>query len=156
MNEKSKKEALAPTNDMGPLEKELIAEAALLDMSAQEIEDLRAKGAADAVAQRKEMIKKRLREMYRQQELSKIDPSEETVKYVPDFPGSNLIHNRVPICGAIYNGVAFENEREQEIPISKYRDLAYFEFMAKKNERGLNLRNRDDLPNGSIKPPRAA
>lgn len=136
------------------VERELIKEAALLDMKAADIEAIRDKAKARAIAKQKEQVEKRLEDMYYQQEMAKVDPDEEMVEYVPDFPSSNLIHNRVPICGALVNNQPFENGKPVKIPKSKYRDLAYISFMAHKNERGLNLRNRDGIPELKINLPR--
>ena len=139
---------------MSDLEKELIKEAALLEMSATEIEAIRDKAKKRATAKQKEAVEKRLEDMYYHQEMAKVDPDEELVEYTPAFPSSNLIHNRVPICGALFNNKSFENGKSYRIPISQYRDLAYVSFMAQKNERGLNLRDRDGIPPLNIQLPR--
>lgn len=140
---------------MSDVEKELIKEAALLDMQATDIEAIRDKAKKRAMAKQREAVEKRLEDMYFQQAMAKVDPDEEVVEYSPDFPVSNLIHNRVGICGALINNRPFENGKYYKIPISQYRDLAYAAFMAKKNEHGLNLRDRDGIPPLNIQPPRS-
>lgn len=140
---------------MSDVEKELIKEAALLDMKAADVEAIRDKAKKRANEKQKSAVEKRLEDMYYAQEMARVDPDEELVEYTPNFPSSNLIHNRVPICGALFNNKPFENGKSYKIPISQYRDLAYASFMAQKNERGLNLRDRDGIPPLNIQPPRS-
>lgn len=145
---------ITPPEPMGEFEKELINQAALLDMSAPEIEAIRDKARKRANAKQREAVEKRLEELYYQQAVAAVDPDEELVEFVPDFPISNQIHNRVNICGAVFNNKPFENGRVYRIPISQFRDLAYISFMAKKNEHGLRLRDRDGIPPLNINLPR--
>jgi hypothetical protein len=140
------------TEETSAVEKAFLEEAAALGISAERIHALRQDAAKLAVEKQVKEWEKRYKDMRSQMEMSKVDPSEEIVEYTPDFPISNVIYKN-NIKGATFNFTPYENGKTYHIPISLWRMLAYQEFMAKKNERGLNLRDRDAVPNIHISQP---